>query len=93
MLAAGERPPAALALEPYHDLAAAGWTRRQAHRGGYTSPATAAGLVVDAILEDGGPLRYGCDPLGAAALAAWRDTPDDETWMRAAIEQYKGFAI
>jgi NAD(P)-dependent dehydrogenase (short-subunit alcohol dehydrogenase family) len=93
MLAAGERPPSALALEPYHDLAAAGWARRQAHRGGYTLPATAAGLVVDAILDDGGPLRYGCDPLGAAALAAWRDTPDDETWMRAAIEQYKGFAI
>jgi NAD(P)-dependent dehydrogenase (short-subunit alcohol dehydrogenase family) len=66
MLAAGERPPSALALEPYHDLAAAGWARRQAHRGGYTLPATAAGLVVDAILDDGGPLRYGCDPLCAA---------------------------
>ena len=42
------------------------------------SPASAAGLIVDAILADDGPMRYGCDPLSIGLLDVWRQS-DDET--------------
>ena len=42
------------------------------------SPAGAAARIVDAILEDGGPMRYGCDPLSIGLLDVWRQS-DDET--------------
>ena len=43
-----------------------------------TSPADAASLIVDAILDDSGPMRYGCDPLSIGFLDLWRQS-DDET--------------
>ena len=42
------------------------------------SPSEAAASIVDAILDDGGPLRYGCDPLSVGFLDLWRQS-DDET--------------
>jgi hypothetical protein len=43
------------------------------------SPAAdAAVLIVDAILDDRGPMRYGCDPLSVGLLDLWRQS-DDET--------------
>ncbi len=41
-------------------------------------PAVAAGLIVDAICDDAGPMRYGCDPLSIGMLDLWRQS-DDET--------------
>ncbi len=41
-------------------------------------PRDAAVRIVDAILDDGGPMRYGCDPLSIGLLDAWRQS-DDET--------------
>ncbi|MGD0310944.1 MAG: SDR family NAD(P)-dependent oxidoreductase [Acidimicrobiales bacterium] len=43
-----------------------------------SSPAQAAALIVDAIVDDAGPLRYGCDPLSIGLLDLWRQS-DDET--------------
>lgn len=43
-----------------------------------SSPADAAVLIVDAILDDDGPMRYGCDPLSIGLLDLWRHS-DDET--------------
>jgi len=42
------------------------------------APADAAVRIVDAILDDGGPMRYGCDPLSVGLLDLWRQS-DDET--------------
>jgi len=42
------------------------------------APADAAIRIVDAILDDGGPMRYGCDPLSVSLLDLWRQS-DDET--------------
>ena len=42
------------------------------------SPADAASMIVDAILDDSGPMRYGCDPLSIGFLDLWRQS-DDET--------------
>jgi len=46
----------------------------------------AAALIVDAVLDDGGPMRYGCDPMGTGLIDAWRRTTDEEM-MRGMLEQ------
>jgi NAD(P)-dependent dehydrogenase (short-subunit alcohol dehydrogenase family) len=44
-----------------------------------TTPAPdAASAIVDAILDDDGPLRYGCDPMSVGMIDAWRRTSDEE---------------
>jgi NAD(P)-dependent dehydrogenase (short-subunit alcohol dehydrogenase family) len=41
-------------------------------------PRDAAAAIVDAIVQDDGPMRHGCDPVGLELLALWRGS-DDET--------------
>jgi NAD(P)-dependent dehydrogenase (short-subunit alcohol dehydrogenase family) len=41
-------------------------------------PAQAAIAIADAILDDDGPMRHGCDPVGIGLLELWRQS-DDET--------------
>lgn len=48
--------------------------------------ADAAALIVDAILDDDGPMRYGCDPMSIGMIDAWRRTTDEEM-MRGMLEQ------
>jgi NAD(P)-dependent dehydrogenase (short-subunit alcohol dehydrogenase family) len=48
--------------------------------------AGAARLIVEAILDDDGPMRYGCDPMGAGLLDAWRQTSDEEM-MRGMLDR------
>ena len=43
-----------------------------------SSTADAAVIIADAILDDDGPMRYGCDPLSIGLLEMWRQS-DDET--------------
>jgi NAD(P)-dependent dehydrogenase (short-subunit alcohol dehydrogenase family) len=40
--------------------------------------ADAARHIVDAVLDDDGPMRYGCDPMSTGMIAAWRATSDEE---------------
>ncbi|HVU74937.1 MAG TPA: SDR family NAD(P)-dependent oxidoreductase [Mycobacteriales bacterium] len=40
----------------------------------------AAVLIADAILADSGPMRVGCDPMGAALIETWRTTPDEHLY-------------
>jgi short-subunit dehydrogenase len=46
----------------------------------------AARLIVDAILDDDGPMRYGCDPMSTGMIDAWRRASDEEM-MRVMLEQ------
>jgi NAD(P)-dependent dehydrogenase (short-subunit alcohol dehydrogenase family) len=46
----------------------------------------AARLIVDAILDDDGPMRHGCDPMGAGLIDAWRKASDEEM-MRGMLAQ------
>jgi NAD(P)-dependent dehydrogenase (short-subunit alcohol dehydrogenase family) len=46
----------------------------------------AARLIVDAILDDDGPMRYGCDPMSTGMIDAWRRA-SDEKMMRGMLEQ------
>jgi NAD(P)-dependent dehydrogenase (short-subunit alcohol dehydrogenase family) len=43
-------------------------------------------LIVDAVLDDDGPMRYGCDPMSTGMVDAWRQISDEEM-MRGMLEQ------
>ncbi|HEY1829425.1 MAG TPA: SDR family NAD(P)-dependent oxidoreductase [Acidimicrobiales bacterium] len=52
--------------------------RRQHADPQVTSPAQAARRIANAICDDAGPMRYGCDALSDGLLELWRQA-DDET--------------
>jgi len=63
----------------YRALAEVAAVLRQEHADPrVVAPAQAASDVVDAILDDAGPMRYGCDPVSLELLELWRRC-DDET--------------
>jgi len=43
--------------------------------------ADAARLIVDAIVDDDGPMRYGCDPMSIGMIDAWRRSTDEEMML------------
>jgi NAD(P)-dependent dehydrogenase (short-subunit alcohol dehydrogenase family) len=76
-LSTGE--PDAVRFPEYQALARVADQLRQDHADPQVvAPEVAAALIVDAIVDDAGPLRYGCDPLSAGLLDLWRSS-DDET--------------
>jgi NAD(P)-dependent dehydrogenase (short-subunit alcohol dehydrogenase family) len=48
-----------------------------------TPPDRAAVAIVDAICDDGGPMRYGCDVMSAGALEQWRQASDEPPMQQA----------
>jgi NAD(P)-dependent dehydrogenase (short-subunit alcohol dehydrogenase family) len=79
-LSAGE--PAASRFEDYKKMAErAAELRREAADPMVAEPSVAASMIVDAILDDSGPMRYGCDPLSVAMIELWRRS-DDETMYK-----------
>jgi NAD(P)-dependent dehydrogenase (short-subunit alcohol dehydrogenase family) len=76
-LSAGELPAAR--FDRYRTLSKVSASQRVEYADPHVSdPADAAALIADAILEDNGPMRYGCDPLSNGMLEVWRQS-DDET--------------
>jgi NAD(P)-dependent dehydrogenase (short-subunit alcohol dehydrogenase family) len=76
-LSTGE--PAAARFEHYRPMAEqAARLRQEMADPMVAAPAHAAALIVDAILNDEGPMRHGCDPLSVGLLDLWRQS-DDET--------------
>ncbi len=80
MLAASDRPAAGVEHAEYRDLAERMWEGRQGIRDAYTPAAEAARRIVDAICDDDGPLRYGCDDMSEGMLAGWNDT-NNAQWV------------
>ena len=76
MLAASARMPEAAGVAGYEALARAQMEGRAGIAGFITPPADAAAAICDAILDDSGPLRVGCDDLGDQLLAAWQSDPE-----------------
>jgi NAD(P)-dependent dehydrogenase (short-subunit alcohol dehydrogenase family) len=69
---------AATRFERYRPMAdQAARLRREAADPMVSSAADAARLVADAILDDTGPMRYGCDPLSVGLLDLWRQSDDE----------------
>jgi len=84
MLAGSDRPAPAVEHERYRSLAEKMWEGRQGVRNSYTPATEAARRIVDAICDDGGPLRYGCDPLSEGMLQGW-NTSDNDGWVRSML--------
>jgi NAD(P)-dependent dehydrogenase (short-subunit alcohol dehydrogenase family) len=87
MLTASDRPPAAAEYTEYCELAERLWEGRQGIRDQYTSAGEAARRIVDAICDDDGPLRYGCDDLSVGMLAGWNST-DNAKWVRGMLKNF-----
>ena len=76
-LSTGE--PDAARYDDYRAMARVVEQQRREYADPQVYDATLAAVrIVDAILDDAGPMRYGCDPLSVGLLELWRQT-DDET--------------
>lgn len=81
--------PEAARFEPYRSVAEGHFpASRFLSEDLITPPERAAVAIVDAICDDEGPMRYGCDPMSVDALERWRDH-DDELAMRQAVEHFR----
>jgi NAD(P)-dependent dehydrogenase (short-subunit alcohol dehydrogenase family) len=89
MLLTSERPSPAIDNQLYHDLAARMWASRDGIKAMYTPAAEAARRIVDAICDDDGPMRYGCDDLSEGMLSGWRAAAGDEAWMQAMLAGFR----
>lgn len=70
--------PAAARFDRYRAMAEVATEVRRQSADPMVSPAAdAAALIVDAILDDGGPMRYGCDPLAVGLIDLWRQSDDE----------------
>jgi NAD(P)-dependent dehydrogenase (short-subunit alcohol dehydrogenase family) len=76
MLANSERRPEAADCAGYEAMAEAMYEGRRGVNEFITPPATAAAAVLEAILDDDGPLRWSCDRLGRILLTGWQADPD-----------------
>jgi NAD(P)-dependent dehydrogenase (short-subunit alcohol dehydrogenase family) len=61
----------------YRAMAEAVYEGRQAIRGQYTPALDAAAAIRAAILDDDGPMRYGCEPMSRGLLDLWRASSDE----------------
>jgi NAD(P)-dependent dehydrogenase (short-subunit alcohol dehydrogenase family) len=89
MLASSDRPAPAIEHEQYRALAEKMWESRQGIRDSYTPAPEAARRIADAILDDDGPLRYGCDDLSESMLAGWQNT-DNARWVGGMLRSLGG---
>jgi NAD(P)-dependent dehydrogenase (short-subunit alcohol dehydrogenase family) len=64
--------------EPYTALGQRVHASQVAAQAAPTPVAAAATATVDALLDDGGPVRCAIDPMGAALLEAWRRGEDEQ---------------
>jgi NAD(P)-dependent dehydrogenase (short-subunit alcohol dehydrogenase family) len=75
-LSAGD--PAAAQFDLYRSMAERTTQLRREHADPMVvDPSEAAKAIVDAILDDSGPMRYGCDPLSVGMLDLWRKSDDE----------------
>ncbi|MBM3661116.1 MAG: SDR family NAD(P)-dependent oxidoreductase [Actinobacteria bacterium] len=89
MLEDSDRPAQAIEFPEYAPMARKMYDGRKLSLAGLVTPtADAARAIGDAILDDDGPLRSGCDPLSVGMLEAWRHTPDEDL-MRAVMTAWE----
>ena len=82
MFEASLAPPEAARYPTYREMAERGAEMKREAADPMVEPAErAAASIVDALLDDAGPMRHSCDPLGSGLLELWR-TSDDEAMYR-----------
>jgi NAD(P)-dependent dehydrogenase (short-subunit alcohol dehydrogenase family) len=78
MFRASTGEPEAARFDRYRPMAqSAAELRRRSADVMVTAAAEAAAQIVDAILDDTGPMRFGCDPLSIGLLDIWRQSTDE----------------
>jgi NAD(P)-dependent dehydrogenase (short-subunit alcohol dehydrogenase family) len=77
MLHDSDRLAEAAEYEEYREMAEAVYEGRQAIRGQYAPALEAAAAIRAAILDDDGPMRYGCEPMSVGLLDLWRSSSDE----------------
>jgi NAD(P)-dependent dehydrogenase (short-subunit alcohol dehydrogenase family) len=82
------RLPEAVDYEPYRPMAERNFPS-SASVAMAVKPEVAAGHIVDAILDDDGPMRHGCDPQSMALLDGWRQV-SDEQFMSESVARFLG---
>jgi NAD(P)-dependent dehydrogenase (short-subunit alcohol dehydrogenase family) len=87
MYEGSNRPPEALAFEPYRPQAERVQATREPMRDAFTPASAAAAAMADAILDDDAPLRVACDPMGEGLLDGWR-THGDESSMQGMLDLF-----
>lgn len=88
MLEASDRAAPAIEHDEYRAQAEKMWESRQGIRAMYTPADEAARRIVDAILDDDGPLRYGCDDMSEGMLKGWRSVASDDDWLRPMFDAF-----
>jgi NAD(P)-dependent dehydrogenase (short-subunit alcohol dehydrogenase family) len=77
MLFDSERIAEGAQFEEYRAVAEAMYEARQQITE-YTPAAVAAAAIRAAILDDDGPMRYGCEPMSYGLLDLWRSSSDED---------------
>lgn len=76
MLARSDRTPEAIDHDGYQEMAEEAYAGRKSVEHMTTPAADAAARIRVAILDDGAPLKHGCDDLAIGLLDAWRADPE-----------------
>jgi NAD(P)-dependent dehydrogenase (short-subunit alcohol dehydrogenase family) len=77
MLYDSDRMSEAAEHDEYRAMAEAVYEGRKAIRSQYAPALEAAAAIRAAILDDGGPMRYGCEPMSVGLLELWRSSSDE----------------
>lgn len=78
MLFASERIAEAAQFEEYRAMAEGAYEGRMQITDQYTPAPVAAAAIRAAILDDGGPMRYGCEPMSIGMIEMWRSSSDEQ---------------
>jgi len=77
MLYDSDRMAEASQFDEYRAMAEQVYAGRQQIRDQYTPALVAAAAIRAAILDDGGPMRYGCEPMSDGLVEMWRTSSDE----------------
>jgi NAD(P)-dependent dehydrogenase (short-subunit alcohol dehydrogenase family) len=80
MLFASERIAEAAEYEEYRAMAEGAFEGRMQITDQYTPAPVAAAAIRAAILDDGGPMRYGCEPMSVGVIEMWRSSSDEQVF-------------
>jgi NAD(P)-dependent dehydrogenase (short-subunit alcohol dehydrogenase family) len=80
MLFASERIAEAAAYDEYRAMAEGAFEGRMQITDQYTPAPVAAAAIRAAILDDGGPMRYGCEPMSVGVIEMWRSSSDEQVF-------------
>ncbi len=77
---ASERIAEAGAYDEYRAMAEAAYEGRLQVSDQFSPAPAAAAAIRDAILDDDGPMRYGCEPMSVGMIEMWRTSSDEDVF-------------